>query len=153
MHSEQWKWGDISQKWEKGTPKSQEKIQQTQQIICNEYIAITRESKQSWNIYKEYLYCNDETVIKSESSFEARTNYKTLDSIVLEVGTIPYDARPELTQKISNHIGIKEDKSILKKKKLESPVNHILIMKIFQTMQNLSCIDRYLGILKSVPLI
>jgi hypothetical protein len=32
------------------------------------------------------------------------------------VGTIPYDARPELTQKISNHIGIKEDKSILKKK-------------------------------------
>jgi len=43
MHSERWKWGDISQKWEKGTPKLQEKLQQTQQIICNEYIAITRE--------------------------------------------------------------------------------------------------------------
>jgi len=37
-------------------------------------------------------------IIKSESSFEARTMDMTLDIIVLEMGTIPYDARSELTE-------------------------------------------------------
>ena len=36
---------------------------------------------------------------------------------------------------------------------MESPVNHISVMKILQTMQNLSRIGRYLGISKSILLI
>jgi hypothetical protein len=40
---------------------------------------------------------------------------KSLDNIVPEMGTIPYYARPELTQNISNHICIKERKSRRKK--------------------------------------
>jgi hypothetical protein len=79
-----------------------------------------RKSKQSWNVYKEYLFCNVETVIKSESSFEARkarTIDRTIDSVVPEMGTIPYYARPELTQNISNHICIKESKSRRRRRK------------------------------------
>lgn len=41
----------------------------------------------------------------------------------------------------------------IKIQNLELPVNHILIVKILQTMQNLSCIGRYLGISESIPLI
>jgi hypothetical protein len=121
--------------------------------IC---IAIMREQAKL-KCLKEYLYCNDEIVIKSESSFEtrkARTIDRTLDSIVPEMGNIPYYARPELTQNFGNHVCIKESKMyITKKNKLESPVNYILIVKILQTMQNLSRIGRYLGILESVRLI
>ena len=83
---------------------------------------ITRKTTTNTTDYLQRIYCNYERaskaetftkmIIKSESSFEARTIDKTLDSIVLEVGTIPYDARPELTWKISNHIRIKEDRSI-----------------------------------------
>jgi hypothetical protein len=46
-----------------------------------------------------------------------KTVVLSLDNIVPEMGTIPYYARLELTQNISNYICIKESKSILGRKK------------------------------------
>jgi hypothetical protein len=80
------------------------------------FVLQLRESKQNWKCLQRISLLQWWDNNQKWKFIWNKQKPKSLDNIVPEMGTIPYYARLELTQNISNYIWIKESKSILGRK-------------------------------------